>query len=106
MKIKVLFGRSLIVVELLEHNSFSGRTVIIKWGALFDTSFENDELMVWAKPYENEKMDKTTKKSILYYLCCELRELDYTEYRAEYIGNKAKSAVDEIINNGISEDNL
>jgi hypothetical protein len=100
MKFKISFANDSIILELLEFSSFSSRTIIIKWNALSDTYYENQESIRWGKPYENEKIDIPLRNSILYHLCCELSKLNYNGYRGEYVGDKLKFEIDKIISLG------
>jgi hypothetical protein len=100
IELKVSFASDSVIVELLKYVPFSGRTVLIKWDALFDCSFENQELMRWGKPFQSEKIDNATRNTILFSLCCELSKLNYKGYRGEYVGDKLKSEIDNIISRG------
>jgi hypothetical protein len=100
LEFKVSFASDSIIVELLEFTPFPGRTVLVKWGALSDSSFENQELMRWGKPYETEKIDNATRETILFNLCCELSKQAYIGYRGEYVGDKMKSEIDRVISCG------
>jgi hypothetical protein len=100
IELKVNFASDSMIVELLEYVPFSGRTVLIKWDALFDRSFDNQELMRWGKPFQSEIIDNATRSTILFSLCCELSKLNYKGYRDEYVGDKLKSEIDSIINRG------
>ena len=99
-KMKVSFSSNSIIVEFWGSDDFGGKTLIVKWEAILDTSFNNQETIKWAKPYENYEIDNKTKRDILYYLCIELSRLDYTGYRNEYVGDDIKKAIDTIINHG------
>lgn len=97
-KMKVSFSYNSIIVEFLSSDAFGGRTLIVKWEAILDTSFNNQETIKWAKPYEDEKIDDKTKKIIVYHLCVKLAMLDYRGYRNEYIGDEIRRSIDSIIN--------
>jgi hypothetical protein len=100
IELKVSFAPDSVVVELLDYVPFTGRTALIKWDALFDRSFDNQELMRWGKPFQTEKIDNATRNTILFSLCCELSKLNYKGYRDEYVGDKLKSQIDNIISRG------
>lgn len=95
-EMKVLFASNSIIIELRGSDAFDGRTLIVKWEAILDDSFNKQETIKWAKPYENEEIDSKTKREILYHLCVELARLDYKGYRNEYIGDEIRKAVDTV----------
>lgn len=99
-KMKVSFSSNSIIVEFLDSDAFGGKTLIVKWEAILDTSFNNQETIKWAKPHEDEKIDNETKRIIVYHLCVNLSMLDYKGYRNEYIGDEIRRSIDTIINCG------
>lgn len=99
-KMKVSFSSNSIIVEFWGSDDFGGKTLIVKWEAILDTSFNNQETIKWAKPYENDEIDNKTKRIIVYHLCVKLSMLDYIGYRNEYLGDEIRKSIDTIIDCG------
>ena len=57
-KMKVSFSSNSIIVEFWGSDDFGGKTLIVKWEAILDTSFNNQETIKWAKPYENDEDER------------------------------------------------
>jgi hypothetical protein len=99
MNVDISFGPFVggVVFDLVDFEPYTGRGGIIKWAAFSEKSDPNDKNIFWSKPYEDEEIDEETRKALLYYVALEIRKIDYTCFRGEYVGKETKAGIDRII---------